>query len=135
MRAAGVAYPLLTADPLPTLHHNWLSDLYPDLQASVARPDSFAYQIVCLNFEFNKRLRCLLSIKPSGMVANTYLNMDLLNARSRTFSAAICAQMRGDSAHTSFFHPQHENPGTTKESYHNIHAQSYLDLAQITTIA
>ena len=59
--------------------------------------------------------------------------MDLLNARSRTFSAAICAQMRGDSAHTSFFHPQHGNPGATKESYHNIHAQSYLDLAQITT--
>ena len=74
-------------------------------------------------------------MNPSGMVANTYLNMDLLNARSRTYTAAICAQMRGDSAHTSFFHPQHGNPGATKESYHNIHAQSYLDLAQITTFA
>ena len=69
------------------------------------------------------------------MVANTYLNMDLLNARSRTCPAAICAQMRGDSAHTSFFHPQHGNPGATKESYHNIHAQQYLDLAQITIFA
>jgi hypothetical protein len=38
-------------------------------------------------------------------------------------------------AHTSSFHPQHGNPGTTKESYHNIHAQQYLDLAQITTFA
>jgi hypothetical protein len=35
------------------------------------------------------------------MVANINLNMDLLNARSRTYSAAICAQMRGDSAYTS----------------------------------
>ena len=61
--------------------------------------------------------------------------MDLLNARSRTDSAAICTQMRGDSAHTSFFHPQYENHGATKESYHNIHAQSYLHLAQITTFA
>jgi hypothetical protein len=69
------------------------------------------------------------------MVANIYLNMDLLNARSRTYSAAICAQTRGDSAHTSFFHPQHGNPGATKESYHNIHAQQYLELAQITTFA
>jgi hypothetical protein len=43
--------------------------------------------------------------------------------------------MRGDSAHTSFFHPQHGNPGTTKESYHNIHAQQCLDLAQITAFA
>jgi hypothetical protein len=69
------------------------------------------------------------------MVANIYLNMDLLNARSRTCSAAVCAQMRGDSAHTSYLHPQHGNPGATKESYHNIHAQQYLDLAQITTFA
>ena len=61
--------------------------------------------------------------------------MDLLNARSRTDSAAICTQMRGDSAHTSYFHPQHENPGAIKELYHNIHAQEYLDLAQITTVA
>jgi hypothetical protein len=38
-------------------------------------------------------------------------------------------------AHTSSFHPQHVNPGTTKESYHNIHAQRYLDLAHITTFA
>jgi hypothetical protein len=67
------------------------------------------------------------------MVANTYLNMDLLNARSRTYPAAICAQMRGDSAHTSFFHPQYGNPGASKESYHNIHAQQYPDLAHITT--
>ena len=69
------------------------------------------------------------------MVANTYLNMDLLNARSRTYSATTCAQMRGDSAHTSYFHSQHGDPGATKESYHNIHAQQYLDLAQITTFA
>jgi hypothetical protein len=61
--------------------------------------------------------------------------MGLLNARSRTYSAAICAQMRGDSAHTSYFHPQHGNPGAIKELYHNIHAQQYLDLAQITTFA
>jgi hypothetical protein len=74
-------------------------------------------------------------MNPSGMVANTYLNMDLLHARSRTYPAAICAQMRGDSVHTSFFHPQHGYPGVTKESYHNIHAQQYLDLAQITTFA
>ena len=64
-----------------------------------------------------------------------YINMDLLNARSRRYSAAVCAQMRGDSAHTSYLHPQHEDPGATKESYHNIHAQQYLDLAQITTFA
>jgi hypothetical protein len=55
----------------------------------VARPDSFACQIFCLNFQFNKRLRYLLSINPSGMVANIYLNMDLLNARSRTSSAGL----------------------------------------------
>jgi hypothetical protein len=69
------------------------------------------------------------------MVANTYLNMDLLNAQSPTCSTAICAQMRGDSAHTSSFHAQHGNPGATKESYHMIHAQQYLDLARITTFA
>jgi hypothetical protein len=69
------------------------------------------------------------------MVADMYLDMDLLKARSRTHSAAICAQMRSDSAHTSFFHPQHGNPGATKELYHNIHAQQYMDLAQIKTFA
>jgi hypothetical protein len=77
----------------------------------------------------------LISINPSGMVANTYLNMDLLKARSRTYTAAICAQMQGDSAHTSFSHSQGGNPGATKEPYHNIHAQQYLDRAQITTFA
>jgi hypothetical protein len=69
------------------------------------------------------------------MVANIYLNMNLLNARCRTYPAAIYAQMRGDSVHTSSFHAQQGNPGATKESYHNIHAQQYADLAQITTFA
>jgi hypothetical protein len=68
------------------------------------------------------------------MVANTYLNTGLLNARSRTYLAAICAQMRSESVHTSFFHPQHGNVGATKESYHDIHAQQHLDLARITTV-
>jgi len=39
------------------------------------------------------------------------------------------------SQHTSFFHPQHGNPGATKESYYNVHAQQYPDLAHITTFA
>jgi hypothetical protein len=61
--------------------------------------------------------------------------MDLLNARSRTYLAAIYARMRGDSAYTSSFYPQQGNPSAIKELYHNIHAQQYLDLAQITTFA
>jgi hypothetical protein len=58
--------------------------------------------------------------------------MSFPDALSRTYSAAICAQIRGDSLHTSF-RLQHRNPGATKASYHNVHAHRYLDLAQITT--
>ena len=61
--------------------------------------------------------------------------MSSLDARSRTYSAAICAQLRGDSLNTSFFHSQRRNTRATKASYHDIHTQQNLDLAQITTFA
>jgi hypothetical protein len=61
--------------------------------------------------------------------------MSIPDAHSRPYSAAIRAQMRSDSLHNSFFRSQHRNPRATKASYHNIHAQKYLDLAQITTFA
>jgi hypothetical protein len=47
------------------------------------------------------------------LVANTYLNMDLLNARSRKYSAAICAHISFSelslywSLHRFFSHPWH----------------------------
>lgn len=61
--------------------------------------------------------------------------MSLLDARSRTYSAAICAQLRGGSLHTSFFHSQNRNLRATKASYRDIHTQRYLDLTQIATFA
>jgi hypothetical protein len=61
--------------------------------------------------------------------------MNVLDARSREYSAAICAQMRSDGLHRSIFNSPHRNPRATKASYHDIHAQQFLDLAQITTFA
>jgi hypothetical protein len=61
--------------------------------------------------------------------------MNSFDVLSQTYSAAIRTQICSDSFHTSFFHPQHENPLTTKASYHNVHVQQHLDLAQIPSFA
>jgi len=61
--------------------------------------------------------------------------MNLLDTRGRTYAAAICTQIPSGSLQTSLSYPQHGDPRATKASYHNAHAQLYLDLAQITTFA
>ena len=61
--------------------------------------------------------------------------MSIPDEHSRPYSAAIRAQVRSGSLHNSFFRSQHRNPRATKASYHNIHAQRYLDLTQITKLA
>jgi len=61
--------------------------------------------------------------------------MSLLDVRGRAYSAAIYTQMRSDNLHTSMFHRQQGNFRATKASYHKVHTQRYLDLAQIATFA
>jgi hypothetical protein len=57
--------------------------------------------------------------------------MALLDARSQAYSAAIYAQLRSDSSHTSFFRPQHGDARATRACYHNVHAQKQLSLPEI----
>jgi hypothetical protein len=64
-----------------------------------------------------------------------HLSMSSLDARSQEYSAAICAQMRNGGLYHSIFNSSRRNSYTTKASYHDIHAQQLLDLAQITTFA
>ena len=58
-----------------------------------------------------------------------------LDARSQAYSAAIHAQLRSDSSHTSFFRPQHGAARVTRACYYNIHAQKPLSLPEIATFA
>jgi hypothetical protein len=61
--------------------------------------------------------------------------MTLLDARSQAYSAAIYAQLRSDSSHTSFFRPQPNDTRPTKACYHNVHARKQLSLPEIATFA
>jgi hypothetical protein len=77
----------------------------------------------------------LLFSHASGITINIHRNMGVLNARSRTYSAAICVQIRSDSLQPSLSYPQQGDSRATKASYHSVHTQRLLDLAQITTFA
>jgi hypothetical protein len=65
------------------------------------------------------------------ILRSIHVFMALLDARSQVYSAAIYAQLRSDSSHTSFFDPQHGNARATRACYHNVHAQKQLSLPEI----
>jgi len=98
------------------------------------KDDIRRWQVIYPALNSTKEFQCQLYVPP-GVTIKTRLNMSLLDARSQTYSAAICAQLRGGSLHTSFFHSQNTNPRATKAAYRDIHTQRYLDLTQIATFA
>jgi hypothetical protein len=99
------------------------------------KDDIRRWQVIYPALNSAKEFQCQLYLDAPGITFKTRLNMSLLDARSQTYSAAICAQLRGGSLHTSFFHSQNTNPRATKASYRDIHTQRYLDLTQIATFA
>jgi hypothetical protein len=100
-----------------------------------AKTEFVAWQVICPTLNSTKKYQYHFHVDAPGITFKTRLNMSLLDARSRTYSAAICAQLRGASLHTSFFDWQQRDSRATKASYRDIYTEQQLDLAQITTFA